>query len=56
MKVESRDFRFYRGGVKSQRIKERPKRKKGKRTEEQKTEDIVPSVEEQRRSRIKTKF
>ena len=28
MKVESRDFRFYRGGVKSQRIKERPKRKK----------------------------
>ena len=30
---ECRDFRFYRGGVKSQRIKERPKRKKG---EEQK--------------------
>ena len=30
---ECRDFRFYSGGVKSQRIKERPKRKKG---EEQK--------------------
>ena len=44
---ECRDFRFYRGGVKSQRIKERPKRKKG---EEQKNRG------QRERSRIKTVF
>ena len=38
---ECRDFRFYRGGVKSQRIKERPKEKEGRRTEEQRTEGEI---------------
>ena len=38
---ECRDFRFYRGGVKSQRIKETPKEKEGRRTEEQRTEGEI---------------